>query len=128
MAPAPPVAQLGPVPTSGVTGTRSPEPASATVTGGRAKAAYVTAGRRAQLPKQLQFAAASGAARSSKGKGPKRPTLYGSPSPSPTASRTASDAEETDYNNLDDDEEFGGLIGEVKELEEEEDDESDLIL
>lgn len=91
-------------------------------TGGRSAAALLSVGRRAQVTRRLQYATQ----RSCKGKGPKRAALYVSPSPSVSASEDP-DADDGVGIVRDEDGEFEGLIGDVKELEEEQDDE-DLYL
>lgn len=106
--------------------------------GGRAAAALLSDGRRAQIDKQLQCATQ----RSSKGKGPRwmaprlAPTVPSSGSGESYADEEEADGEgdedaeqdpDADTGAINDDDEFGLLIGKVKELEEDEDDD-DLFL
>lgn len=100
-------------------------PAGGRSAGGRSAAALLSVGRRAQITKQLQFAAAAGGFVSQKGKGPKRMPVYRSttPSPEPSVADSEQDDDVGEYDNVDGDEdEFDPLIRSVKELEDEEDD------
>lgn len=90
----------------------------------RYAADLLSVGRRAQITKQLQFAAASGFM-SLKEKGRTRAPACRSPVPSPEPSdRGGSNAHEEEvFENVeDDDEDFKLLIGVVKSMKEEDDD------
>eukprot|EP00170_Pyropia_yezoensis_P004901 contig_19990_g4915 len=100
-------------------------PAGRRSAGGRSAAALLSVSRRAQITKQLQFAAAAGGFVSQKGEEPNRMPVYRSttPSPEPSVADSEQDDDVGEDDNVEGDEdELDPLIRSVKELEDEEDD------
>lgn len=96
---------------------------SAKTASGRSAAALLSVDRRAQLTRQLRHAAAAAAQRSSKGKSFQRSALFGSASQFPAGSVPICDVDEVENGDeLGEEDEFEPLIGEVKELEQDPDD------